>query len=444
MEGERGGHVALFHFGGQAREALVELGDDGAQDPVLFTVIGSPASGGQALPIGKIRGEETGDDGLSRGREGRVERIMGVAERGSIFPGDRDRFLQVVFHAVRLVRQIQVHAERYLNEGPEEREVAVVALHLLRREAALQEIEDRRVAVGRRNHGAGLLPPAVLELHAAGPAAFREDLFHPGAVLDLPPQPEEAFLYRTCQGERAARREPGRLGVHAGERRHQGDGRNVRIAEDAGQGLPDERVPEPRAQLAQGNGAVFLEDGGEREHPGAEGHGRDQVAGVEAEIEPGHLHDRAAESGRLGAVPGGKPAQVLAETLGVGVEMKRPPAFPDEGPEDLVIDDRPVAERSQLAPDSVENVGRAASHEPVDAPVEEVFAAPPGRAEPAGLVARLVHARREAVHARVAARGQPGDPGSDDGDRFFTHGSLLPTSRYLVTVFPSRCQKNPP
>ncbi len=84
---------------------------------------------------------------------------------------------------------------------------------------------------------------------------------------------------------------------------------------------------------------------------------------------------------------------------------------------DVQVHDLPAPDQPDLLPQLVHaGLGRR-PHEPVDAVVDGVALALPGGHEAARQVVHLVDARLVAVHLRIAAGAETGDPAADDRDR---------------------------
>jgi len=143
-----------------------------------------------------------------------------------------------------------------------------------------------------------------------------------------------------------------------------------------------------------------------------------------------HFAHRVAD-GRVGRR---QLAQVALQAVRVGVHHERSPISPLDAHELVVVDDFTPGQGTELLPDPVDGRTGARAHQPLDAAVEDVAVAPPGGADPARERMHLEDPGAVPVHLCVAARGQPGHPAANDGDRCLFHGSdvLEPFTATLV------------
>src|SRR5207249_1576511 len=117
-------------------------------------------------------------------------------------------------------------------------------------------------------------------------------------------------------------------------------------------------------------------------------------------------------------------AQVTLTSIGVGVDDQRPAVAPFDAHEFVVVDDLAPGEGTELLPDSVERRARPCAHQPLEAAVEDVAVASPGGADSAGQPVDLEDLGSVPVHLGVAAGGEAGHTGPNDGDRSVSHGPM--------------------
>ena len=330
---------------------------------------------------------------------------------------------------MRHIVEAAVDAQAHEEQGRENLPLLVRLAHLFIGVLAIQHLEDGGVPIRGRYHPPGAHLRAILQPDAHRPVILHQDLLHLAAVMELPAQVRVALFQRPRHGHRAANRVAGVLVVQVGQGKNDEKHRKFREPRFAYHPA-DERIFEALGEL-QGAGLQQLLD-----TLALACHQHAQLEALDRTLQ------RRISLERLGLVKGNAQADALDEFLGhlgilrrklqhvllqpvyVTIKHKGAPISPLEAGELIAVDELPLLRDPHLLPVAVHGALRRGADQPVNAAVNGIALALPGRAQPARQVAHLEDLALVAVHLGIDARRQPGKARPDDDDAFIVHTAL--------------------